>query len=286
MFKKIHFVMLAIILLATIKMVNSQTKTSVKALITDSKGVRTEIENIVSYYSESCGSFMYYKDISRRTEFEWDYIPINTQSYIVNVPFDIISIISLIDEENNIYSIKLTNGSIFTGNLSAIDQIRGDTDLGKFQLPKSSLKEINFKHSSIKESFSAIPRHEGKGSTILIINTQEELNILNSIFVFEGRNKNGCYIGEEYADTISFEVGDSKYNIGWEKIGKIIFPMGEGKEEVRLVTKSGNEYSGKIGGNENVNLGYPGIQGLAKVGSFTLRITIPFNSKAKEIRFL
>lgn len=285
MYKKSIFLILVVSYLLTTDMVSGQAKSSIKALITDSKGVKTEVQNIVSYYSESCEGFMYYMGVSTHTEFEWDYLPINTQKYIVNVPFEIISTINLVDEKNDIYNIKLTDDSILKGKLSAIKQIRGSTDLGQFQISQSSIKEISFIHSSIKRAFSSTPRHNGMGNTILVINTQEELNIRNSIFVFEDRNRNGCYIGEEYQEIIHFEVGDSEYDIGWGKIGKIIFPIEDGKEEVRLVTKTGSEYTGKITGPGNANLGYPGIQGLAKVGSFILRVTVPFNSKGKEIRF-
>ncbi|NIM15174.1 MAG: hypothetical protein GTO45_24685 [Candidatus Aminicenantes bacterium] len=262
-----------------------KTAYEVNVDLTDSNGMKTKVSNLKAYMKDSCKGMMYYLGVATKTEFSWDFIPIDTGDYIVNVPFEIIQKIKVEKKKdpkktwriNYIYNLFLSDGSVIKGETKRITEFKGDTDLGKFSVSKANVKEILFNHTPAL-NFNA--ELKGKKNAVLELSDKSQLSLEGASFVKDVKNRNGCFLRETFPNEMIFDTGASQYTIVWDKIASIVFQKLEKSYEkkFKLISKNGNEYLGTA-------RELTGIQGAAVIGGFKLRLTIPFNSKALRVIF-
>jgi hypothetical protein len=265
--------------------VKRKTAYEVNVDLTDSNGIKIKVSNLKAYKKFSCKGMMYYLGVATKTEFSWDFVPIDTGDYIVHVPFEIIQKIK-VDKKTDpkkkwvksyIYNIFLSDASVIKGEPQRISEFKGDTDLGKFSVSKTNVKEILFNHTPAL-NFNAVLK--GKKNAVLELSDKSQLSLEGASFVKDVKNKNGCFLRETFPNEMVFDTGASQYTIVWDKIASIVFQKSKKSYEIKfkLISKNGNEYLGTA-------RELSGIQGAASIGSFKLRLTIPFNSKALRVIF-
>lgn len=255
--------------------------------ITDAKGIETNVEAFKSHRQENCGGVRYYLGVPTETDFFWDFIPIDTGEYIVRIPFSIIRQIEVeekTDPENRfiksyVYTVNLADNSILKGTVAKIKEFTGDSDLGKFKISIGGVRSIIFQHVH-RTSFNASKK--GNHSANLVLFEKSTMILDGATFVEENKNKNGCYTGEGYPSFIKFQTGESEYEISWDKIAEIVFVKTDEKYSYRkffkLVTRKGSEYTGSA---SNII----GIEGVAKLGGYSLRVTVPLDSNSIKLVF-
>ena len=251
------------------------------AEITDRKEVKTVVTNFKSHRHDSCEGVFYYVGIATKTDFYVEFLTIDTGEYKVRVPFEIIERVTVQEEtdaketwgKSYIYTVFLSDKTEIKGGVSQASDFTGDSELGKFKISTVGVKEIIFNHK-LKLKFNATPK--GKYSATIELSDETKLHLNSATFVNEEENKNGCYTGKEnYPSSMKFKRGESEYEIAWGKISSIVY---SNSTEFKLIIKTGSEF---VGIAQHVI----GIEGIAEIGSFRLRVTVPFDSKATTLTF-
>ena len=256
---------------------------TIECQITDQDGLQMSVTDLKAHSHDSCGSFRYWVGVPRETDFYWDFIPIRMDEYILYVPFEVIKSVTVQKEEEASgweryrYRLVLSDGTVIEGTpTKKISDFTGECDLGDFKISIGGIKKINFVHP--KMSISAAPKGKNRATLYLSDGTQLQLN--GSAFVVETRNKNGCYTGEKYFNTLKFEVGVVEYNIEWDKIAAIVFAESDKPtpKKFKLIQQSGSEYVGSA-------INRDGVEGIVTQGNFKLRVIVPFTSRAERLLF-
>ncbi len=275
------FTLFGTLVMAFIAIVFLTDAIALDAEITDETGVRTIVTNFKCHRHDSCKGLMYYLRVATETDFYNDFILLNTGEYEVQVPFEIVKRVTAQERTDStetwkksyIYTVLLSDGIEIRGEPIKMSEFTGSTDLGEFRISTGGVKEIVFIH---KPSLIFNATSFGKNSATLVLSDGSQLRLNGTAFVNEKKNKNGCYIDEEeFLYSMKLKVGVSEHDIGWEKISSILF---NSSRYFKLVAKTGSEI---IGTAENV----VGVEGIATIGNFKLRVTVPFDSKASKFIF-
>jgi len=256
--------------------------TATDAVITDKTGAKATVSNLKSHRHDECGSPFLINVFggSTETDFYYDFLEVNMGEYEVRIPFEIIKAVTVhkmtdpekTQSEQNIYAVLLSDGTEIKGVPTRVNEFVASTDLGEFTISTGGVKDIVFpKQPSL--SFSASPCGENSATLVLLDGSQLRVN--GAAIMCEKKNRNGCHAGEEYLQSFKFNVGESQYDIAWGKISSIVLSV---SGNIKLIAKTGIELDGAA---QNVL----GVQGIAKIGKFTLRVTVPFDSKASKIIF-
>jgi hypothetical protein len=275
-----HILFMTLVLIFTV-LVFSTDAAAVDAQITDRTGAKTIVSNLKSHRHDSCGGFMYYLGVATETDFYYDFLPVKTGEYEVQIPFEIIKLVTVQEKtdpkdtwrKSYLYNIFLSDGTEIKGELRKVSEFTGASDLGAFKIATGGVKEIVFTH---KPSLSFNATSCGKNKATLVLSDGSQLLLNGVAFVNEKKNRNGCYIGEEEClYSMKFKAGETEYDIEWGKISSIVFG---GSEKFKLVAKTGSEL---VGTAQNTI----GAEGIATIGHFKLRVIVPFDSKASKLTF-
>jgi hypothetical protein len=262
-------------------LVFSTNATAVDAEITNPTGSKTIVSNLKSHREDSCEKFMYYLGVATKTDFYNDFMLLNTGEYEVRVPFEIIKRFTAQEKtdpkatwrKSYICTVLLSDGTEIRGEPIKMADFTGSTDWGGLKIFFGGFKEIAFTR---EPSLSYNATSCGKNSATLVLSDGSQLLLNKVAFVNEEQNKNGCYIGEEEClYSMKLKVGESEYDIAWGKILSIVF---SGSEKFKLVAKTGSELEGTA---HNII----GVEGIATIGNFKLRVIVPFDSKASKLTF-
>ena len=244
--------------------------------ITDKKGITTTVTDIKLHLMSDCKFMIIYQGVPTKTEVTWDVLPIFTGDYLVKIPFSIIQ--QLVGQ-----SVTLGDGTVLTGkpltpiNYTKGSTIVGDADLGTFTISLDDMVRMSFVNKP-DVTFHATPTGGSRSGT-LILADNSQLPLTDLRLVTEGRNKNGCFTGEEYPPLMKFKTGESVYDLSWDKIAEIRW-TGSNLVGFDLVASSGKIYTGHA---TNLEGETAGIQGIASINDYQLAVTIPIASKAKLI---
>ncbi|MFM7841616.1 MAG: hypothetical protein ACKO9T_07060 [Nitrospira sp.] len=115
---------------------------SFQAVLTDAKGVETDVKNVIFYWEEKISEVAF-------VPHELKQIPVKRGTTTVNVKFDTIKIIDVKPSSDPkilpTLMITLTNGKTGEFTLALDGKFKGESDFGEVELPASGLKKVVLK---------------------------------------------------------------------------------------------------------------------------------------------
>ncbi len=253
---------------------------AVDAVITDQKGVKSSVSGLRAHRTDNCKGFTYYLGTATETDTDFDsiFLAVDDGQYQLQIPLDIIKSVTprQTDTKNTSsrmseqWSVLLSDGTTLLGKPIIFLDFKGQTELGDFTIPLANVAQLSF--PSPKTSHHA--KANGNRSVTLYATETDQMSLTGANFIYEDKNRNGCFEGFEYKDNIEFVTeGGTKYQVTWDKIHELRFATHSAS--IQLVAPSGTEYTGQVNAL--------GVEGVKRIGAFDLHIVVPFASTAKKL---
>ena len=117
-----------------------KTEKHFNAVATDTKGVETELKNVLYYWEEKVNETSF-------VPHELRYVPVKKGTATVNVKFETIKQIDVkpSQDTNPILTITLASGKTGEFQLAIPGTFKGESDFGDVEIQPSNLKKLTFK---------------------------------------------------------------------------------------------------------------------------------------------
>lgn len=119
----------------------SKAEKTFKAVITDTQGVDTEVQNIVFYWEERVSETAF-------VPHEIKQVPVKRGNATVHVRFDSIRQIDAkagLDKGAPVFTITLVNGKVGEFHLAIAGSFRGESDFGQVDVPANAVTKVVFR---------------------------------------------------------------------------------------------------------------------------------------------
>jgi hypothetical protein len=181
---------------------------AIDAVVTYESGKKTSVTGLRALRTSKSYANQVYLGIPTTTTAYLDSIILSVDAqYQVEIPLDIIKSVAR-DKAKEIehgaaqFVVVLSDGTSLSGQLGyfsgSYPEFTGKTELGDFENSWQSLAEIAF--SSPKTAFHA--KANGRRSLTFYATDADKRSLSGAAFVIEDTNKNGCFTGLSYPETI------------------------------------------------------------------------------------
>jgi hypothetical protein len=244
---------------------------TVDAAITDLNGKSTFVTQIQATTHASCKGILYYSNIATEINTDSDSIVLSMDNdgYQVSIPLDIVK--EMRRQKQYQWEIVLSDNTRLVGIAKTFETFKARTELGDYYIPFEYVSRVTFRSPKSTLHLEAY----GSSAATLYLTDTEKRAMTGATFLSENKNENGCFIGFIRESSTHFvPSGAATYEITLDNIREFRF-VKDNSANILLVSATGAEYPGYISG--------VGVEGISRVGTFDLLITVPFSSSAKRL---